>query len=71
MHEPYLTVVWRQSRVADRKVTEAHGEPDAFTWLAKAMQLFAELEASREYDACEEQRNIMQKDLDKPAMQQC
>ena len=58
------TVVWRQSGVADQKATEAHGEPDAFTWLAKAMQLFTELEASREYNACEEQRNIMQKDLD-------
>ena len=61
------TIVWRQPLVTDRKVTEAHGEQDAFTWLAKAMQLFAELEASREYDECEERRNIMQKDLDKPA----
>lgn len=65
------TIVWRQSRVADRKVTGAHGEQDAFTSLAKAMQLFAELEASREYDECEERRNIMQKDLDKLAAQQC
>ena len=63
------TIVWHQSRVADRKVTEAYGEQDAFTWLAKAMQLFEELEASQEYDACEERRNIMQEDLDKPATQ--
>ena len=61
------TIVWHQSRVADGKVTEAHGEQNAFTWLAKAMQLFVELEASRECDECEERRNIMQKDLDKPA----
>jgi tetratricopeptide (TPR) repeat protein len=56
-------IIWRQSRVVDRNVTEAHWEQDAFTCLAKAMELFAELEASREYDECEERQNIMQKDL--------
>ena len=64
------TIIWRQSRIADRKGTEAYREQDAFTWLAKAMQLFAELEASQEYDECEERRNVMQKDLDKPEIQQ-
>ena len=63
------TIVWHQSRVEDRKVTEAYEEQDAFTWLAKAMQLFEKLEASQEYDACEERRNVMQEDLDKPATQ--
>jgi len=67
------TIVWLQSRVAGRKVTGSHPEQDAFTWLSKAMRLFAELEleASREYGGCEERRNIMQKDLDNPATQQC
>jgi len=43
----FCTIIWHRARVADWKWTEGRSEQDAFAWLAKAMQLFEELEASR------------------------